>query len=94
MSFGLWKFINQCISVGQLGSSPVDCAINETNSALLKGHYTAEITKFWLLYFDVLSPNATKYTTSLDKKYSMDQNRSSSLEIKCRIARTEVYYSS
>ena len=39
-------------------------------------------------------PNATKYTTYLDKKYSKEQNKRRSLEIKCKIVRIEVDYSS
>ena len=45
-------------------------------------------------YFHVISPNATKYTTKLDKKDSVEQNRSIGLEKKYRIIRVEVDYSS
>ena len=34
----------------------------------LKGHCPAEIAKFRLAYFHVISPNTTKYTTKLDEK--------------------------
>ena len=61
---------------------------------LLKEKCPAEIVRFRLAYFHVISPNAGKYTTKLDKKRSIEQNNSSSLEIKFRIARIEVDYSS
>ena len=64
---------------------------------ILKEHYLAEITKLCLLNFlvnDVISPNATKYVTKLDKKVLQKKNRCSSLEKNCGIARMEVDYSS
>ena len=38
----------------------------------LKTHHPAEITKLCLLNDLVISPNATKYTTKLDKKDSIE----------------------
>ena len=61
---------------------------------ILMGNFRAEILKFHSSFFHVITPNATKYTTKLDKEDSTEQNRSSSLEKKCRIAGMEVGYSS
>ena len=35
---------------------------------IIKGHCPAETAKFCSVYFDVILPNVTKYTTYLDKK--------------------------
>ena len=36
---------------------------------IVKAHFPAEIEKIRLAYFHVISPNATKYTTELDKRF-------------------------
>ena len=62
-----------------------------------KGHVPANITKLCLSYFHVSSTNTTKchqMHNLIGSKDSTEQNRSSSLVIKCRIARIEVDYSS
>ena len=72
---------------------PLRPKINRHNNevSVLKGTVPPKITKFLRLpYFHVLSPNAIKYT----KKDCIEQNRSSSFEVQCRIARMEVDYSS
>ena len=46
----------------------------------------------YLILVHVISSNATKYATKWGKKDSIEQNRSSSLEMKCRIVKMEMAF--
>ena len=57
----------------------------------------AEIAKFRLLYFHVISPNVTKYTTYIcwiKRFYKAKRKKQFRDKLKCRIARIEVDNSS
>ena len=66
------KALSDCISVKDIVSSwyvllSVFSKIKIFVNPLLKGNCPAEIMKLLFLNFLVISPNATKYTTKLDK---------------------------